>query len=308
MIGKRQSSYSYREGLFPSNRQCLLLALSRRAQCADECPLLGGEADIDQPLFTKLDMSTRPSWPSCLSPNWVTSSASVRAVNTLEFNALFQPGTKPLAEFLPEVRGTMRFKIRGVGMMDALKSSLSVLALLCFCLVSWTAAAQEAVQLTFQTLDGDTQQVNSEEIWRIRATSTSDEPPGAIVIDYAFERVYVKESLASVVEKVGGVRPLKKFTLPAGAPVYIVATKVTGVTRAIPHAASPECPCDHRLARRPDPGSGNARSHQRNVGEIVFVEAKLDGRCADILLQAMGLRSAWDRDDPRFIELQSIGV
>ena len=98
---------------------------------------------------------------------------------------------------------------------------------------------QLGVQLTFQTLDGDTQQVNSEEIWRIRATSTSDEPPGAIVIDYAFERVYVKESLASVVEKVGGVRPLKKFTLPAGGPVYIVATKVTGVTRAIPHLHHP---------------------------------------------------------------------
>ena len=58
--------------------------------------------------------------------------------------------------------------------------------------------------------------MNSEEIWRIRGTSTSDEPPGAIVIDYAFERVYVKDSLASVVEKVSGVRPLKKFTLPGG--------------------------------------------------------------------------------------------
>ncbi len=78
-----------------------------------------------------------------------------------------------------------------------------------------------------------------DEIWRIRATSTSDEPPGAVVIDYAFERVYVKESLASVVEKVGGVRPLKKFTLPAGKPVYIVAVKVTGVTRAIPHQHHP---------------------------------------------------------------------
>jgi hypothetical protein len=130
-------------------------------------------------------------------------------------------------------------------------SMVSVLALLCFCLVSWTAAAQETdkhhptamaaqgAQLTFQTLDGDTQQVNSEEIWRIRATSTSDEPPGAIVIDYAFERVYVKESLASVVEKVGGVRLLKKFTLPAGGPVYINAAKVTGVTRAIPQVHHP---------------------------------------------------------------------
>ena len=133
--------------------------------------------------------------------------------------------------------------------MDAMKSSLSVLALLCLCLVSWTAAAEEkrhpvaiapqGAQLTFQTLDGNTQQVNPDEIWRIRATSTSDEPPGAIVIDYAFERVYVKESLASVVEKVGSVRPLKKFTLPGGGPVYIVAAKVTGVTRAIPHQSHP---------------------------------------------------------------------
>jgi hypothetical protein len=134
--------------------------------------------------------------------------------------------------------------------MDAVKSSLPMLALLCFCLVSSTAAeeadtrhsaaiAPQGTQLTFQTLDGDTQQVNPDEIWRIRATSTSDEPPGAIVIDYAFERVYVKESLASVVEKVGGVRPLKKFTLPAGGPVYIVALKVTGVTRAIPQLHHP---------------------------------------------------------------------
>ena len=94
--------------------------------------------------------------------------------------------------------------------------------------------AQQGVQLTFQTLDGDTQQVNPDEIWRIRATFTSDEPSGAVVIDYAFERVYVKGSLASVVEKVGGVRPLKKFTLPGGRPVYIAAARVTGVTRAIP--------------------------------------------------------------------------
>jgi len=132
----------------------------------------------------------------------------------------------------------MRFKIRGVGMMDALKSSLSVLALLYFCLVGWTAAAQGA-ELTFQTLDGGTQQINSEEIWRIRATYASDEPPGAVVIDYAFERVYVKDSLDTVVNKVGGARPLKKFTLPGGAQVYIVATKVTGVTRAIPHQSHP---------------------------------------------------------------------
>jgi hypothetical protein len=42
-----------------------------------------------------------------------------------------------------------------------------------------------------------------------------------------------------VAEKVGSVRPLKKFTLPAGRPVYIVAARVTGITRAIPHQHHP---------------------------------------------------------------------
>jgi hypothetical protein len=125
------------------------------------------------------------------------------------------------------------------------------LVLLCFCLLIWTAAAQETdkrhpaaiaqqrAQLTFQTLDGGTRQVNPEEIWRIRATSTSDEPRDAVVIYYAFERVYVKDSLASVLEKVGGEQPLRQFTLPGGGTVYIVATKVTGITRAIPHLSHP---------------------------------------------------------------------
>src|SRR4029077_8879462 len=50
-------------------------------------------------------------------------------------------------------------------LMAAMKSSLSGLALLCFCLVSWTAAAEtdkrhpaaiapQSALLTFQTLDG----------------------------------------------------------------------------------------------------------------------------------------------------------
>src|SRR5262245_9283606 len=97
----------------------------------------------------------------------------------------------------------------GVDTLHAImKSSLWVLSLLCFCLASSAAAAQGT--LRYQANDGDTQQVNPEEIWRSRATSTSDEPPGAVVIDYGFERVYVKDSLASVAEKVGRIQPLKK--------------------------------------------------------------------------------------------------
>jgi hypothetical protein len=131
-----------------------------------------------------------------------------------------------------------------------MKLPLSVLALLS-CVVNWSPAAgqtegghpgaiaPQGVHLTFQTLDGDTQQVYPEEIWRIRTTFTSEEPPGAVVIDYGFERVYVNESLASVVKKVGGLRHLKKFTLPVGGPVYIGASRVTGVTRAIPNLSHP---------------------------------------------------------------------
>ena len=128
-------------------------------------------------------------------------------------------------------------------------SMVSVLALLSFCPVTWTAEAQETddaarlalpgAQLTFRTLDDNTQQVNADEIWRIRGAATSDEPPGSIVIDYAFERLYVKDSLANVVEKVSGARLLKKFTLPGGAPVYIVPSKVIGITRAIAHQSHP---------------------------------------------------------------------
>src|SRR4029077_18574542 len=39
-----------------------------------------------------------------------------------------------------------------------------------------------------------------------------------------------------------------------------------------------------------------------DLGEIG--SGQLDGRCADILLQAMVLRSAWDRDDPRALRQQ----
>ena len=148
---------------------------------------------------------------------------------------------------------------------------VSVLALLCFCLLSWTAEAQQGVQLTFQTLDGDTQQVNSEEIWRIRATSTSDEPPGAVVIDYAFDRVYVKEKSR---QRGGEGRRRTAFSeiYPANRrPSLHRCHQGDRRHPRHPAGAPPECPCDHRLARRPDPGSGNARSHQPSAGEIATI-------------------------------------
>lgn len=85
-----------------------------------------------------------------------------------------------------------------------------------------------------QTLDGDVQQVEINEIWRIRAATGREEPTGAVLIDYAFERLFVKDSLDNVLSKVRDQRRVERFTLPSGTPIYIVAEKIIGITRAMP--------------------------------------------------------------------------
>jgi hypothetical protein len=88
--------------------------------------------------------------------------------------------------------------------------------------------------ITFQTLDGDVQQVEISEVWRIRGASGREEPVGAVVMDYAFERLFVKDTLENVVGKVRDQRKIERFTLPGGTPVYIATEKVIGIMRAIP--------------------------------------------------------------------------
>jgi hypothetical protein len=127
-----------------------------------------------------------------------------------------------------------------------MKPTLHPLALLILLLAGWAAMAGAAeqpapqsdtpnVQLSFETLDGDMQQVSVDEIWRIRAASTRDEPPGTVVINYAYERIFVKDTLENVIGKVRQQGDIKKFTLPSGAPVYIVPSKVISINRPIPH-------------------------------------------------------------------------
>ena len=122
-----------------------------------------------------------------------------------------------------------------------MKSPFRLLALLISLLasVAWAAECEAQsdhvnVELSFQTLDGDVQQVNADEIWRVRAAATRDEPAGTVVINYAYERIFVKDTLEHVVDKIRAQRDIKKFTLPSGAPVYIVAAKVIGINRPIP--------------------------------------------------------------------------
>ncbi|MGB0086684.1 MAG: hypothetical protein WBP94_15105 [Rhodomicrobiaceae bacterium] len=89
--------------------------------------------------------------------------------------------------------------------------------------------------ISFQTPDGDVEQVAVDQIWRIRAASTHGEPAGTTVIEYAYERIFVKDSVENVVSKVSEYRNVKKFTSPGGEPIYIVTDKITGILRPIPN-------------------------------------------------------------------------
>ncbi len=128
-----------------------------------------------------------------------------------------------------------------------MKPRIYLFGFLILCLFGWTGLAAAAerpgdgpspksnAQISFQTLDGDVQQVNVDEIWRIRATFAHDEPQNAVVIDYGWERIFVKDRLESAVDKIRALRNLKKFTTPGGDPVYIVTAKITGIVRPIPN-------------------------------------------------------------------------
>lgn len=96
-------------------------------------------------------------------------------------------------------------------------------------------AADPAGKISLHTLDGDIQQVNIDEIWRVRGPSGRDEPAGAVIVDYAFERLFVKGPLESVINDISTQRKIVKFTSPSGAPIYILPEKVIGISRALPY-------------------------------------------------------------------------
>jgi hypothetical protein len=88
-------------------------------------------------------------------------------------------------------------------------------------------------QISFHTMDNDLQQVSVQQIWRIRPALSSDEPRGSIVVYYGWSRLFVKDGLNDVVEKVNGHSSLVKLTSPGGAPVYIPREKVIGISRPL---------------------------------------------------------------------------
>ena len=91
-----------------------------------------------------------------------------------------------------------------------------------------------------QTLDGGTQIIQFNEIWRIRLAFASDEPAGAAVVDFANNRIFVAANVDELVKL--GQKPLSlaKFTSPSGSVVYLSSNKVTDIFAALPGLHNPE--------------------------------------------------------------------
>lgn len=87
--------------------------------------------------------------------------------------------------------------------------------------------------------DGGKQVVQFAEIWRIRRAFASDEPQGTSVIDFANNRLFVATPLDDLVGNLGKKVPITKLTAPNGEIVYMVASKVTDISKALPGLHNP---------------------------------------------------------------------
>ncbi len=86
---------------------------------------------------------------------------------------------------------------------------------------------------------GGTQVVQFGEIWRIRKAFASDEPAGTTVIDYANNRLFVATPLDGLIADLGKKVPMTKLTAPNGEMIYMVASKVTDISNALPGLHNP---------------------------------------------------------------------
>ncbi len=87
--------------------------------------------------------------------------------------------------------------------------------------------------------EGGTQVVQFAEIWRVRKAFVSDEPSGTTVIDFANNRLFVAMPLDDVLGDLGKKVPLTKLTAPNGEQIYMVASKVTDISHALPGLHNP---------------------------------------------------------------------
>ena len=87
--------------------------------------------------------------------------------------------------------------------------------------------------------DGGTQVVQFGEIWRIRKAFASDEPAGTTVVDYANNRLFVATPFDALIVDLGRKVALTKLTAPNGDMIYMVASKVTDISNALPGLHNP---------------------------------------------------------------------
>jgi len=87
--------------------------------------------------------------------------------------------------------------------------------------------------------EGGAQVVQFGEIWRVRKAFASDEPAGTTVIDYANNRLFVAMPLDVLVADLGKKVPMMKLTAPNGDLIYMVASKVTDISNALPGLHNP---------------------------------------------------------------------
>jgi hypothetical protein len=87
--------------------------------------------------------------------------------------------------------------------------------------------------------EGGAQVVQLAEIWRLRRSFASDEPAGTSVIDFANNRLFVGTPLAELVTSLGKKVAITKLTAPNGEIIYMVAGKVTDISRALPGLHNP---------------------------------------------------------------------
>lgn len=87
--------------------------------------------------------------------------------------------------------------------------------------------------------DGGNQTVQFSQIWRIRRSFVSDEPPGTTVIDFADNRLFVATPLATVIADADKRIPLVQFTAPNGEIIYMAANQVTDISNSIPGLHNP---------------------------------------------------------------------
>ncbi|MFZ1107055.1 MAG: hypothetical protein WAN43_01725 [Rhodomicrobium sp.] len=100
-----------------------------------------------------------------------------------------------------------------------------------------TGLSDEGISVKLR--EGGSQVVQFGEIWRIRKAFASDEPSGTSVIDFANNRLFVATPLDELIASLGKKVAITKLTAPNGEIIYMVASKVTDISRSLPGLHNP---------------------------------------------------------------------